>query len=106
MTEPRPEAHGPHAVACLAPAVVCTETDTCPGVCESLSLEDAYVVCDEPPAGDEVSVVLCLPSLGPVEIGGRIHTRGPHGIAVHFTRLATTALLALCTFIGSAPTSF
>jgi hypothetical protein len=88
-------------VACNAAAVITTDTGTFPGVCESLSLGGAFVSCEPAPPSDVVSMILCLPSLGPVEVTGEVLYREPRGCGIRFTHLASAALMAICTFVGA-----
>jgi hypothetical protein len=88
-------------VDCNAAAVITTETDTCPGVCESLSIAGAFVRCEAAPAQKDVSMILCLPSLGPVEVAGEILYREARGCGIRFTHVASAAVVAICTFVGT-----
>ena len=87
-------------IVCNAAAVVITRRGTYPGVCESLSPGGAFVRCDRCPAEDQVSLIVCLPSLGPVELDGEVLYRQPEGCGIRFTGLASTALTAISTFMG------
>ena len=94
----RPHRHT--RVCCNAAAVITTDQGTFPGVCVSLSRCGAFVTCDQAPSSDAVSMILCLPSLGPVEVAGEVLYRKPSGCGIRFTRIASTALIAICTFVG------
>ena len=89
-------------VACNAAAVITTDAGTFPGVCDSLSLGGAFVRCETTPSCDIVSMILCLPSLGPVEVTGEVLYRDPRGCGIRFTSLASNAMTAICTFVGAA----
>ncbi|HEY3446014.1 MAG TPA: PilZ domain-containing protein [Myxococcales bacterium] len=88
-------------IVCNAAAVITTDGGTYPGVCESLSPGGAFVRCDACPSEDRVSVIVCLPSLGPIELDGEVLYRQPQGCGIRFTGLASAALMAICTFMGS-----
>ena len=88
-------------IACNTAAVITSDAGTFPGVCESLSLGGAFVRCETAPASDSVSMILCLPSLGPVEVAGEILYREPEGCGIRFTHLASAAVVAICAFVGS-----
>ena len=88
-------------VPCTAAAIITTDGGTVSGVCENLSLGGAFVNCEPVPPGDSVSVTLCLPSLGPVELTGKVLRREARGCGIRFTHLASTALIAICTYIGT-----
>ncbi len=88
-------------IACNAAAVITTDDGTYPGVCESLSPAGAFVRCDTSPPEDKVSVIVCLPSLGPVELDAEVLYRQPQGCGIRFTGLASAALMAISTFVGT-----
>lgn len=87
-------------IVCNAAAVINTERGTYPGVCESLSEGGAFVRCPECPKSDRVSLVVCLPSLGPIELAGEVVYRRPEGCGIKFTGFASAALFAIDAFMG------
>lgn len=91
-------------ISCNAAAVITTETGTYPGVCKELSLDGTYVRCEAQPTSDSVSLIVCLPSLGPIELNGEIRERRQDGCVIRFTNLASAAALAICTFMGTVGT--
>lgn len=87
-------------IVCNAAAVLTTARGTYPGVCESLSAGGAFVRCRECPAEDRVALVVCLPSLGPVELAGEVLYRQSDGCGIKFTGFASAALFAIDAFMG------
>jgi len=88
-------------VTCRTPALLEAGSTHCAGECERLSLRRAFVRCEAAPPGDAVQLTLCLPSLGPVEVDGKVLWRRLGGCSIRFTHLAAGALAALCTFLGA-----
>ncbi|MGC4120811.1 MAG: PilZ domain-containing protein [Myxococcales bacterium] len=100
MAEPFKRNRENPRIACNAAAIITTPRGTYPGVCESLSPGGAFVRCDHCPPDNRVTVIVCLPSLGPVELEGEILYRQPTGCGIRFTGPASSGLTTVQTFIG------
>jgi hypothetical protein len=87
-------------ISCHAAAVLTTRAGAYPCMCQNLSLGGAFLACPSQPEGDVVSLRVCLPSLGPVELDGKILYRNLAGCGVRFQNMAATALAVLRAFLG------
>jgi len=88
-------------VACHATAVLSTGAGVFAGVCENLSLGGAFVSCDPTPSYGAISMILYLPSQGPVEVAGEVLRHGAHGCGIRFPRLPSRALTAISTVVAT-----
>ncbi len=88
-------------VPCNAAATITRGDRTTAGVCDSLSVGGAFFRGEAAPARAPVKMVLCLPSMGPIEVQGEVcYSRG-EGIGIRFTQLPPGALMAICSYVGS-----
>lgn len=88
-------------VPCNAAAVVTQGEHTAAGICDSLSVGGAFFKGESAPAKATVKMVLCLPSMGPIEVEGEVCYARADGIGIRFTQLPPVALMAICTYVGS-----
>ena len=88
-------------VACNAAAVVTLGEHTTAGICDSLSVGGAFFKGEAAPPSAPIKLVLCLPSMGPIEVHGEVCYSREDGFGIRFTQLPPTALRAICTYVGS-----
>ncbi|HEY3447172.1 MAG TPA: PilZ domain-containing protein [Myxococcales bacterium] len=88
-------------VACNAAAVVTRGEHSAAGICDSLSIGGAFFKGEAAPARAPLKLVLCLPSMGPIEVEGEVCYSRADGIGIRFTQLPPNALMAICTYVGS-----
>ena len=89
-------------VACHAAATVSFGGATVLGTCENLSLGGAFFRGAAPPLSGSVTMTLCLPSVGPVEMSGEVCHGDQAGCGIRFTRLPSQALAAICAYVGAS----
>ncbi|MGC4117990.1 MAG: PilZ domain-containing protein [Myxococcales bacterium] len=88
-------------IPCFAPAVVESGGEMVAGVCENISLGGAFFRGAPRPRTPFVQMVLCIPSLGPVEVEGEVRHACADGFGVRFTWLSPAAALGIRIFLGA-----
>ena len=88
-------------VTCNAAAIVTAGAASLAGVCENLSVGGAFFKGATAPTVTEVKMVLCLPSMGPIEIVGEVRHARDDGFGIRFTHLPSNSLMAICSYVGT-----
>ncbi|MGC4113155.1 MAG: PilZ domain-containing protein [Myxococcales bacterium] len=88
-------------VPCNAAAVVTLGERRASGICDSLSVGGAFFKGEAAPARSPLKLVLCLPSMGPIEVEGEVCYSREDGIGIRFTQLPPNALMAICAYVGA-----
>jgi len=87
-------------VSCHASAVVTSGVETFAGICNSLSIGGAFFKGEHSPPDREIRMVLCLPSMEPIEVRGEVRYSREDGFGISFTHLPPHALSAICAYVG------
>ena len=88
-------------VTCNAAAMVAYGDSTFAGVCENISVGGAFFKGASLPSLTEVHMMLCLPSIGPIEVLGEVRHAHEDGFGLRFKRVESRGLMAICTFVGT-----
>lgn len=89
-------------VPCNVAAMVAFRDAQYSGVCQNLSVGGAYFRGGSAPSATDVDIVLCIPSLGPVELHGEVCHSEADGVGVRFKQIPSQALSALCAYVGTS----